>query len=389
MTDRFPALKFGVFAVICLVCAAWLIQVTGNIRFFASTNSYEAVLDDVTGLVDRDSVLLAGVRVGTVEDIEVERGKAVVRFSVDEDVRMLDSWEVGIRWRNVIGQRFFYLYPVGGGEELPPGGRLPEGQARATADIGRFFERLTPLLRAIDPEQQNKLLIALNEALDGKEERIQEMVSDLGALSSDLADREGSIRTVIGQGASLLEAYAARDDEIRAFLDDFADVSRTVRERNDVVVGAVRDVGEVQSRLDDLLRENDAEIRAMVDDLASITSNIGEHREDFEKAIGTLNDGFATYMLVSRWGQWFNIRAVAVQVQDEGRIIYCQSEDGTACSVPSMRAGGEGSSSSTSSASSVSRAPARYDGMEALVGGALGSSRGDGMRRAMSGGGTP
>lgn len=356
MSDRRPALKFGIFALICTLCAAWLISVTGNIRFFARTSTYEAVMEDATGLLKRDSVLLAGVRVGTVKKVGVERGKALVTFAIDRDVAILDSWEIGIRWRNVIGQRFLYLYPVGGGSRLEPGQRLAVEQSRPTADIGRFFERLTPLLEAIDPEQQNKLLMALNEALEGKEERIQELVSDLGSLSSTLADRQDRIRTVIGQGAALLDAYAARDEEIRSFLTDFADVSRTLRQRNDVLVGAVTEVGDVQQRLNQLLTDNHDAIRTELESLDAVASRIGEQRETVEKAVATLKDGFATYMLISRWGQWFNVRAVATQVQNDGQVESCQAEEGNPCEVPNSRSsGGSGASASAGSSPALPR----------------------------------
>ena len=347
MSDRRPALKFGIFALVCALCAAWLISVTGNIRFFARTSTYAAEMEDATGLLKRDSVLLAGVRVGTVKDVSVERGKAVVHFAVDRDIDILDTWEVGIRWRNVIGQRFLYLYPVGGGERLQAGDRLAIAQSRPTADIGRFFERLTPLLEAIDPEQQNKLLTALNQALEGKEERIQELVTDLGSLSGKLADRQDSIRTVISQGANLLDAYAQRDQQIKSFLTDFAEVSRTLHARNDVLVGAVTEAGDAQQRLDELLRANHADIRTEIDSLDAVVSRIGAQRETVENAVATLKDGFATYMLISRWGQWFNVRAVATQVQDNGEVINCQAEEGNTCSVPNSRPSGSGASAST------------------------------------------
>jgi len=345
MSDRRPGLKFGVFALLCALCAVWLVSVTGNIRFLARTTGYEALLDDVTGLAKRDSVLLAGVRVGTVKEITVDRGKALVRFDVNRDLKLTDRWEVGVRWRSVIGQRFFYLYPVGGGEPLEPGARIGLDHSRPSADIGRFFERLTPLLEAIDPVQQNKLLAALNQALDGKEARVQELVSDLGSLSSTLADREDRIRTVIGQGAALLEAYASRDEQIRSFLSDFADVSSTLRARNDTLVGAIDDIGDAQARFAEILEANDADIRTSIDSLAAVTSRVSTHREDFEKAVSTLRDGFATYMLISRWGQWFNVRAVATQVQENGEVVSCQAENGEPCSVPNS-SGGQANASS-------------------------------------------
>lgn len=347
MNDRLPGLKFSAFGLVCLLCAGWLISVTGNIRYFTSTHPYEAVLEDATGIAKRDSVLLAGVRVGEVKHVGVERGKARVEFEVDRDVAITDTWEIGVRWRNVIGQRYFYLYPVGGGTPLEPGDRIPVEQSRVGADIGRFFERLTPLLRAIDPVQQNKLMAALNEALVGQEERTQALIADLGSLTSTLSTREAQIRTVVQEGGALLGAYARRDQELRDFLDDLASVSSTLNARNDELIGAVTDIGAAQEELAALLQANEADIGQLVGNLDDITSRISGNRDAFERSVATLKDGLAVYMLISRWGQWFNVRAVAVQVQNEGDTV-CVTEGNTPCSVPNSR-----------SAAASSRVPSR------------------------------
>jgi phospholipid/cholesterol/gamma-HCH transport system substrate-binding protein len=385
--EKFPGLKFVIFALICAVAAAWLISVTGNYRFFPSTNTYEAVLDDGTGLFDRDSVLLSGVRVGEVTNIDIERGNAVVEFTVDDHVQPTDTWEVGARWRNVIGQRYLYLYPVGDGQPLESGDRLPVEQSRPVADISRFFNTITPLLRAIDPEQQNTVLTAMNQALDGKEARTQELVSDLASLSSTLSERETQIRGVIDQGENLLSSYAEREQEIRDFFADFADVSTTLRARNDELVGAVTDIADAQEELDRLLTTNDADIRAVIDDLDTITNTIGRNRGDFEEALASASDGLAVYMLISRWGEWFNIRIVAAQVMMDGDVVYCQTEGGATCSNPNSQRshGGEQTSMGAGGLGPdefLSKAPAFYGGAETVAGMALGDRPGAGLHYA-------
>src|SRR3712207_5833653 len=270
MAERHPAIKFILFGVVCLLCGAWLAQQTGNIRLFSSTNSYQAVLDNVSGLVPQDSVLLSGVRVGEVDTIDIERGKALVTFTVDKEVKLRDSWEVGARWRNVTGQRYFYLYPVGDGDVLKPGGRIPLEQSRPVADIGLFLERLTPLLRAINPEQQNKLVEALNTALAGKEERTQRLVADLGSLTNTLADQDQKIDRVLEQGNNLLSSYARRKDSIEGFLTEFSKVSETLNARDGEFIAAIDDISDVQEELASLIERNDADIHEVVSQLEQI-----------------------------------------------------------------------------------------------------------------------
>lgn len=396
MAERRPGLKFIAFAVVCVLCAAWLAQQTGNIRLFASTNSYEAVLSNVSGLVAQDSVLLSGVRVGEVDSINIERGQAVVTFTVDQEVELRDTWEVGARWRNVTGQRYFYLYPVGDGEVLEPGSRIPLERSRPVADIGLFLERLTPLLRAINPEQQNRLVEALNTALAGKEERTQQLVSELGSLTNTLADQDRKINRVLDQGDNLLTSYAERKEEIQGFLTEFAAVSSTLEDRDDQFVAALNDISDVQAELSSLIDRNDAEITEVVAQLEIITGTVSDNKKDFDKALSTARDGLATYMLISRWGQWFNVRLVALQVQNKGEIILCRTESNNECgelNEANPSGGDEETSMSRDGAATqrsgrrtatlggrpVSIAPAELDAATAVLGTVMGTQPGAGL----------
>lgn len=391
MTARLPGLKFAAFAAVCVVAAGFVIQWTGNymrVPFITTASTYEAELADASGLTVGDDVRLAGVRVGRVQDLHVERGRGVVRFEVDPDVEVTDAWEVGARWRNVIGQRYLYLYAVPGGQPLEPGSRIPLERSRRTADIGRFFNELTPLLRAIPAEQQNRLLGAVNQALDGNTARIQQLVRDLGALGNTLADTEPELRSVLVQGSELLETYNERQEELRGFIAELADVGGTLGARNDELLAAVTDIGEVQEQFGELLRANDDEIRQTVDHLEVITDSIRAQREDgsFEEAIASARAGMATYMLISRAGQWFDVRAVATQVQDgHGGVLYCQTERGDGCYEPNSRkAAGRATSQldrggggppltqrSRSGSLPLSVAPVRLPALDVVTGGAL------------------
>ena len=389
MTDRFPGLKFLVFAILCSVAAAWLVSVTGNLKrlpFFNDLVGYEVELTDASGLSVGDDVRLAGVAVGRVERITLERGRALVNFVVEPQVEITTSWEVGARWRNVIGQRYLYLYDIPGGSQLDEGDRIPAERARPVADIGRFFNEITPFLRALDPEQQNKLLDALNEVIVGNEDRIQELVVDLGSLSSTVADQDAEIRTVLQQGNAFLGTYNERQSELQAFLTNLADVGSVLRVRNDELLGAVNDITEVQQHFGDLLRTNDAEIREVVDNVEFVTDTIGRNRAEFEEAVASTRAGLAVYMLISRWGQWFNVRAVAIQVQDNGQVVYCQTEASNTCSIPNSRPQSAAADASRGSAgrslAAVQLVPTRLDPVDVIAGAALDDPSRLGLARA-------
>lgn len=344
MTDKLPGTKFLLFGAVCLVAAAWIASVTGNITripFLSDVSTYEAVLDEASGLAVGDDVRIAGVDIGRVEEIRVERGDAVVRFIIDSEYEPTTTWQAGARWRNVIGQRFLYLYPAPGGQPLVAGdlgedgaGRIPVEQSVEVADLAAFVATLTPLLEAIDPDSQNKVTEALNEVLVGRDQTIQSLVTNLTELAGTVAEQEPEVRAVIANANALLGEYNGREDQLTGLVDQLALVADTLAARNGEVLDAAVDLAEVQSQLGDMIAANDEGLIDSARNLRRLTDSIGAQREAFEDSVASLRQGLASYMLTSRMGEWFNIRAVAVQIQQGGSIVTCQTESGTTCSFP-------------------------------------------------------
>ncbi|HEY2500676.1 MAG TPA: MlaD family protein, partial [Mycobacterium sp.] len=75
--------KFTAFAVVMLLLSAFLFMIFGQYQT-GSTAGYSAVFTDASRLRSGDSVRIAGIRVGTVEDVSLQSdGNVVVTFNAD------------------------------------------------------------------------------------------------------------------------------------------------------------------------------------------------------------------------------------------------------------------------------------------------------------------
>src|SRR5436309_2574114 len=83
-----PLAKFAIFALVTIM-ATLVLAVTIANGIGAPTYSYSAKFTDAAQVSTGDEVRIAGVRIGTVEDVSlVDRKVALVKFSVAKQVRL-------------------------------------------------------------------------------------------------------------------------------------------------------------------------------------------------------------------------------------------------------------------------------------------------------------
>ena len=317
MTARLPLLQFGLFAAVCLGFTAWLVIVMGNISF-ESRETYTAEFADVQGLLVNDDVKISGVTLGKVTGIDhLPGGIAEVAFTVRDDIEIPADSEIAVRWRDVFGLRFLYVEPGESGTPASPGDTFPLQQTRAPADLGSMLQRLTPFIRALEPELQNQVLDALAEGLVGREQEVRSLIARGGELTQAVATREEEIESLLTNSATVLEAYAQREEQLRGLLDSFAEVSATLSARNDEIEDAIIGLADGQQELRRFVDANEEEVRLTLDALEDLTDVTSQQRDDLSRTLETAPHGFVSYHLISRTGQWFNIRAVGVSVADD------------------------------------------------------------------------
>ena len=315
--------KVVIYACVCLAVLAALVARIGNIDYFAKHVSYRAAMPDVTGLLVNDEVKVAGVPVGKVTGISVDHGRAMVSFQVKPSLRLLSSTEVGVRWRNVLGQKYLYLYPGTTGSRLAHGATLPESQSVHGADVGEFLDAVAPILEAIDPTKANAFVQSLNDALDGNEQKVRGLIDDSAVISQSLGSSDQQVGDLIGNLNTVVGGLADRNDQLNSTITRFRLLAGSLATNNTDLELLVERFAAVQTRLDKLVTDNRGNLTGTIDDLATLAQVIGQHRDDLNAALATLPQGLRFYDDVSSYGQWFQIRVTISCLANQAN---CSSE---------------------------------------------------------------
>lgn len=122
----------GIFVIIGILCAGYLAIKLGNLELFGDKYyPLYARFQSVSGLKEGASVELAGVEIGQVDAISLDREKqvAVLKFKIKKDVVLTDDVIASIKTSGLIGDKFVKLSPGGSDELLKAGDMITETES--------------------------------------------------------------------------------------------------------------------------------------------------------------------------------------------------------------------------------------------------------------------
>jgi phospholipid/cholesterol/gamma-HCH transport system substrate-binding protein len=328
------ALKVLVFALACLVMLAALAAKIGNITFFSHRATYSAELADATGLNPSDDVKIAGVTVGQVTGVTLQRAHALVQFSVNDNVHLRRGTQVGLQWHNVIGQQFLYLYPSDKGPMLAPGSVLPLSSDVAGANVGALLNALGPLLAAIHPQQANEIVQSFADALQGDESQVDQLINGAAGVSQTVGSVDAQVGRAITNVNQVFGALAQRSGDLAAVVGNLQSLSQTLSGHNDMLAQAVGNLGTVAGEVAKIESDTHGSLSMAVNDLQGVSAEIQSRESQLSQGLSTLGPGLAAYTEISGYGQWFEIQTVYTCLANETVCNYYEPGNPPAGSGP-------------------------------------------------------
>jgi phospholipid/cholesterol/gamma-HCH transport system substrate-binding protein len=305
------AVKFGIFVVVCLVFTGYLAFTIGNLSvrdpLGRDTYKLSATFDDVTGLINNDNVKVAGVVIGKVTSVKVEAGKAVVEMAIHKDHENIpkEGTTAAIRWRNLIGQRYVYFYPGRpGGVALQNGDTI--GTTTSAVDLGALFEKLGPIVTAIDPAQVNELLDTLTQALDGREDKVGSALDDLATLARGLSSRDAAIQRLVTNLNVVADTLNRRDAQIDTMIQNLTNLATSFGDNTATLDAALSEVGQFGTDLNHVLSTNADQLDRLLANLAKVTDTVKGRLPQLDTFLSGFAEASAAIFRAGNRGEFLN-----------------------------------------------------------------------------------
>jgi phospholipid/cholesterol/gamma-HCH transport system substrate-binding protein len=300
--------RLAVFVAVCLAGALALVMVFAQLRVEGGERTYKAVFTTVSGLSGGNFVRIAGVEVGKVSHITINKdGNAVVEFAIDDSAVLTDGSKAYVRYDNPIGGRFLELTDgPGQGKRLPPGGTIPLDRTRPALDLDAVIGGFRPLFRALTPDQVNTLSSQLIQAFQGRGATINSLLAQTAAFTDTIADRDTLIGEVIVNLNSVLGTLGGQSDQLAKTVDSLSMLIGSLAARKTDIANAIGYSNAAAATVADLLQQTRPAIHNTVvqtDRVAGIA--VADH-DYFDDLLNTLPDAYQKLGRQGLYGDFFS-----------------------------------------------------------------------------------
>ncbi|CAM3335979.1 MCE family protein [Nocardioides dubius] len=308
--------KLIIFIVVTALATSVLVLVIGNLGGGSSRN-FSADFVDATGVVKGDDVRIAGVKVGSVKDVEiVDRNRARVTFSVEDHAAVTADTHVAIRYRNLVGQRYLSLTERGdGGDDLKAETVIPVANTSPALDLTVLFNGFKPLFQALSPQDLNQLSYEVIQVFQNEGGTVENLLGHTAEVTQTLAERDEVIGDLIVNLNDVLVTIGNRDDELSSLIVNLKTLVSGLSDDREEILGSLDDISALSvetAELVDGIREpfvND------VKQLRKFAGNLSRGRAEIDRALQVLPIKLTKIGRTATYGSWFNFFLCSVQGQ--------------------------------------------------------------------------
>ena len=277
--------KVGLLVVGGSMILLWMTLVVGKYDFGANKGyTIEAVFDSVAGLDAKAAVRMAGVKIGTVEKVELSDSRAKVVMRILPEVRIKRGVRAGIKTMGLLGEKFVEITPPEGSAEAAP----PQGNAG-------FLQEGEQIRVTSSPSDVDKL------------------ISQLSGISDDIKQVTASLRQVFGteRGTRSMEDMLSDLRKTTANIQEFSYALRS--DGSELVMR----LNELTASLNEVVGENRDNLKVTMENVREASKNAELALASIESAARKIDRGEGTLgKLVSDDSMYNNIDSAAKGLSD-------------------------------------------------------------------------
>lgn len=292
----------GLTALALLTVAAFNAD---SLPLIGDGETYSAAFSEAGGLKPGDEVRIAGVKVGKVDEVDLDGDHVKVVFRVKGDPAFGTRTGAAIRIKTILGAKYLALEPKGSGQ-LAPGSEIPLSRTTPAYDVVAAFSDLTTTTEQVDTERLAKALDTLSATFEDSPAEVRASLEGLSRISRTVASRDQQLRELLAHANGVSGVLAARSGEFSKLVKDGDALFTEIARRRAAIHALLKSSAALGIQLSGLVRDNKAEIGPALEGLNQVVAMLERNQASLDRSIKLMAPYVRVFTNTLGNGRWFD-----------------------------------------------------------------------------------
>ncbi|APA74599.1 mammalian cell entry protein [Mycobacterium avium subsp. hominissuis] len=255
-----------------------------RITSWATSVRYQALFSEAGGLAVGNHVMVSGINVGSVSDVSLRHGDALVTFTLDGKILLGSDTSAHIRTGSLLGERVLTLESAGSGR-LHPLDVIPVSRTSSPYSLTDAISDLTTDTAGTDTAALNHSLDTLSTTIDQIAPQLGPTFDGLTRLSQTLNSRNENLGALLKSAGDVTGILSERSQQVNTLILNANDLVGVLARRRQEIVDLLANTSVVAKQLTGMVHDNEAKLAPTLDRLNSVTGVLEKNRDNIAKAL--------------------------------------------------------------------------------------------------------
>ncbi|WP_102144785.1 MCE family protein [Mycobacterium hubeiense] len=257
-----------------------------KIPFLNPRTEYSAHFAEAGGLTTGANVQVSGFGVGEVTGIELDGPQVLVKFDVDNNVRLGDRSEAAIKTKGLLGAKILEVTSRGDGRQE---GTIPLERTTSPYQLPEALGDLATTISGLNTDQLSDSLRVLADTFSETPPELRIAVEGVARFSETLNERDAELRQLLTNANKATKVLAERSNQVVSLVANTNALLFQLETQSAALDQISGSISALSQQLQGFIAENRATLRPALDKLNGVLTIIDNRKERVQKGLNLLN----------------------------------------------------------------------------------------------------
>jgi len=277
-------IKAGVMGVVLIVLVISVGLQPEKLIQWATSVRYQALFTEAGGIAVGNDVTMSGIKIGSVTDVSLENGDALVKFTTAGKYPVGSQTTAHIRTGSLLGERVLTLESAGSGT-LSQNDVIPTSRTSSPYSLTDAVSDLTINTAGTDTGQLNQSLDTLSATIDQLAPQLGPTFDGLSRLSKSINGRNEDLAALLKSASEVSVVLGERSTQLNSLILNANDLLGVLDERRGAIVDLLASTTAVSQQLTGLVADNEAQLAPTLERLNAVTEVLEKNRDNISSSL--------------------------------------------------------------------------------------------------------